>query len=101
MDQTPIIEKLLDKSPDTRLERLAKNFRNMGVVSRVEATPVEVRHLPGRPAYEGEWLTVDTTERGVNFTNVREKGWDFNVEDVTPSPDTDGVRCRIHLLGAE
>jgi hypothetical protein len=56
---------------DTRLKRFARNFRNMGTVEGYELNE------------DTNTVTVRTNSRGFSPLNLLEKGWDFDLHDVT------------------
>lgn len=73
------------RSPRDWFERFAKNFRNMGVV---------MAYARGRG---DDVLIVTTTSDGMNLSNVREKGHDFDVRD-TSIVEADGEQRIRHVL---
>lgn len=85
MTESDLEQKLLRNSPDTAFERFAKNFRNMGVVAGFRR---------GRAA---NVLVVETTEKGMNVSEVRRKGHEFDIQSTAVFMD-DGEPHIRHWL---
>lgn len=69
-DLSDLMKALIRRSPDTKFERFAKNFRNMGVVNHYSR-------------YGENRLRVITSKDGMNVSLVREKGHHFHIHGVT------------------
>lgn len=58
-----------------QLEAFKQNFRNMGVVKETETKPATSQ------------VKVVATPKGVNLTNIRAKGFDFDLDDCWVNKD--------------